>query len=414
MSRLDRAGLSLAAAGPIALIWLHDVRDSGALAALSGSAATAAESRAVVAYLLAYLATWWLTPVLVLSHALRVLARRALALNWLRVMCLLGETLRGLAVPKRALPIALVSVPLVLLEWSVARTLGALNALSLIAGFLLLGPAAYRGLRLPSFAGVAAGYVLVFGVLIPQTLLGIQHSILTDEIGLIAVGPLFWAGSWALGRDLDWEQSLRTAEARNAELQREAERAQLLALRAHLDPHFLFNTLNAIAEWCRDDPAVAERATLQLSKMLRTILDGVRADAWPLSDELALVEQLLDLHHARDPERFTFHISVDASLRTLRLPPMILLSLVENAIKHGPAAGHCGRIEISGCLARECLMLYVRNPGAFGGPRAGGEGIATLEKRLRLAYAEGAAMRYESDDATTLAILKLPIQGEAG
>ena len=55
------------------------------------------------------------------------------------------------------------------------------------------------------------------------------------------------------------------------ELERAAERAQLLALRAHLDPHFLFNTLNAIAEWCRQDGEIAERAVLQLSSMLRAM-----------------------------------------------------------------------------------------------------------------------------------------------
>ena len=59
-------------------------------------------------------------------------------------------------------------------------------------------------------------------------------------------------------------------------MQRDAESARLLALKNHLDPHFLFNTLNAIAEWCRTDGEVAERAVLQLSSMLRVILEGVQ------------------------------------------------------------------------------------------------------------------------------------------
>ena len=65
--------------------------------------------------------------------------------------------------------------------------------------------------------------------------------------------------------------------------QREADHAQLLALRSHLDPHFLFNTLNAIAEWCREDGEVAEQAILQLSSMLRTMMTGISTTTWPLA-----------------------------------------------------------------------------------------------------------------------------------
>jgi len=90
---------------------------------------------------------------------------------------------------------------------------------------------------------------------------------------------LFLVGGWGLARDIDLDARLRAAETRAVELTRAAEAAELLALRAHLDPHFLFNTLNAIAEWCLKDGAVAEEAVLKLSAMLRTLLDGVNFDA---------------------------------------------------------------------------------------------------------------------------------------
>ena len=83
---------------------------------------------------------------------------------------------------------------------------------------------------------------------------------------------LFLVGGWGLARDIWFERRLARAEAQVVGLAREAERAQLMALRTHLDPHFLFNTLNAIAEWCRQDGETAERAVLQLSAMLRTVL----------------------------------------------------------------------------------------------------------------------------------------------
>src|SRR6185503_20288258 len=127
---------------------------------------------------------------------------------------------------------------------------------------------------------------------------------------------------------------------------REAERSQLLALRAHLDPHFLFNTLNAIAEWCREDGETAERAVMQLSAMLRTVLDGVRAPSWAFADELKLLDTLFELHRLRDPERVHVTRRLPAPLPDLQVPPMLLLPLAENAVKHGPAAGHGGDIAL--------------------------------------------------------------------
>ena len=155
---------------------------------------------------------------------------------------------------------------------------------------------------------------------------------------------LFLVGGWGLARDIWLESSLVRSEARAAALAREAERAQLLALRSHLDPHFLFNTLNAIAEWCRDDGEIAERAVLQLSAMLRAVLEGVHAPTWSLREELALVDTLFALHGLRDPQRVRLVRRVPDPLPDVAVPPMVLLPLAENAVKHGVGAGHTGEV----------------------------------------------------------------------
>ena len=85
------------------------------------------------------------------------------------------------------------------------------------------------------------------------------------------------------------ETSLARAEARARPARARGGAGAAAGAALHLDPHFLFNTLNAIAEWCREDGEVAERAVLQLSAMLRTVLAGVRAPTWPLAEELELV-----------------------------------------------------------------------------------------------------------------------------
>jgi len=197
---------------------------------------------------------------------------------------------------------------------------------------------------------------------------------------------MFWVGGWGLGRDIDLEESLHSERARAEQLEREAERAQLLALRSHLDPHFLFNTLNAIAEWCREDGEVAERAVLELSAVLRTVLSGVKTSFWPLDDELELLETVFSLHLLRDPDVFHLRRKIDDGARSMLVPSMVLLPLVENAMKHGPAAGHRGEVDlVASKEPNGDLLLAIENPGAFTGRRDGGEGIAMVESRVMLA-----------------------------
>jgi LytS/YehU family sensor histidine kinase len=193
-------------------------------------------------------------------------------------------------------------------------------------------------------------------------------------------------------------------------LAREAEHAQLLALRAHLDPHFLFNTLNAIAEWCREDGEVAERAVLQLSEILRAVLAGVKAASWPLATELRLVRDLFALHLLRDPNLFTLEWNVPPALAAAVLP-MLLLPLAENAVKHGPAAGHRGVLHVSVRVEGERLRVQIDNAGRYAGPREGSDGLPTALRRLRLAYGDDASLTIGPDGDRTVAVLDLPAAG---
>ena len=154
--------------------------------------------------------------------------------------------------------------------------------LLLFFAFWLTGPASWRWLC--SNRGgrredrVILGYslylllslsvIVILGWIVPM-LARVTWSFMTDPGSLAVLFVLFTVGGWGLGRDIELEEGLRVEQRRAKRLAVEAERAQLLALRAHLDPHFLFNTLNAIAEWCREDPEVAETATLKLADILR-------------------------------------------------------------------------------------------------------------------------------------------------
>jgi LytS/YehU family sensor histidine kinase len=220
---------------------------------------------------------------------------------------------------------------------------------------------------------------------------------------------LFWVGGYGLGRDIDLEASLKQARARANTMAKEAERAQLLALRSHLDPHFLFNTLNAIAEWCREDGETAERATLELSSMLRTIMEATRLRTWSLQRELELAETLLDLHLIRDPGLFELRRNVPEPVPDIELPPMVLLPLVENAVKHGPAAGERGVVELVVEVDADADVRFeISNPGRFAGPRPGGEGLSMVRKRLAHAYGDEATLDIGAHGDRTKAVVTIP------
>lgn len=340
---------------------------------------------------------------------------------------ILRSTVRALLVPRRAIPIALVVVPMTIIQDAYSRDPGAVPiALLLCGSFLLVAPVSWRALfpldkpiaagalpRVLLYAAIGVAVVLGVGWVLPHVL-GLGPTFMTTSPSLAVCLALFWVGGWGLARDIDLEIHLRRARARAEALAREADHAQLLALKSHLDPHFLFNTLNAIAEWCRSDGLVAERAILQLSSMLRTMMTGIGTTTWPLAREIELVDALFALHAIRDPSLFRVEREVDASLAGVEVPPMVLLPLVENAMKHGPLARHKGvvRFVVKEGAAEAAgpppIDVEISNPGAYKGPRAGGSGLPIVEKRLALAYGKAARFTIEADGDRTRSRVLLP------
>ncbi len=340
-------------------------------------------------------------------------------------------TLRALTAPGRLSAMGLVAALLLIEQGRFSDDPRApAVAAAMVLAFVLVGPASWRALspgddagdgagggrgaskagqlgRLAAYGAVGAGAIALTGVLLPR-LLGMGSTFLTDAGSLPVATALFWVGGWGLGRDIERHEGLRAARRRAAELAREAERAELLALRSQLDPHFLFNTLNAIAEWCREDGAVAERAILTLSSLLRTMLEGVKRPGWPLRDELRLASMLVELHAVRDPEATRLELEEGGDLEGVEVPPMVVLALVENALKHGPGKGHRGPWRL--CLRAEGARLHIEleNPGEYAGDRPGGRGLPGLRRRLALAYGPGATFSIEGGGGRTRARLSLP------
>ncbi|MFO0724582.1 MAG: histidine kinase [Myxococcota bacterium] len=317
-------------------------------------------------------------------------------------MELLLDTWKQLLAPRRLLPVLVLATPLLVAQHELSTARGAIFlAVGVVLAFLALGPFAYRRLFSRDSRGPLALRLLLMLALcslaplasrwVPQYF-GFGHSFISSGANVFVSGALFLVGSVGLGRDIELEAAWRREHARAEAMRREAEHAQVLAMRAQFDPHFLFNTLNAIAEWCREDPAVAERAILGLSEMLREILAGVENDRWPLSRELSLVEALWSLYGARDPGRFEHSIEAAPADTAIFVPPLILLPLAENAMKHGPERGQRGPVSLRVEREGEGVRVSIENPGAFAGRRPGGEGVRMVERRLELSYGKRSAL----------------------
>jgi signal transduction histidine kinase len=226
-------------------------------------------------------------------------------------------------------------------------------------------------------------------------------------------------------------------------LRLQSSRSELKALRAQINPHFLFNALNAIASLIHTDPGRADTAVEQLAEVFRYTLRRSEQEWAPLDQELAFARAYLDVEQARFGSRLAFSIDADPSLAGLQVPSMLLQTLVENAVKHGISRVRgAGRIEVRATGHDGRLRLEVRDTGpgpelpmTGDSPRdngrqglsplqpqtgtvpqaplhpAEGEGFGLRSVRERLAgyFGTDASLDLAREDGWTVARLDLPI-----
>src|SRR4051812_11482524 len=207
------------------------------------------------------------------------------------------------------------------------------------------------------------------------------------------------------------------AEARAAELRRGALETQQLAtrlrlLQAQVEPHFLFNTLSNVRRLCQSD-AVAGRAMLgQLTRYLRAALPKMRSHETTLAEELDLVSAYLGVQKIRMGARLDSAIDAPEALLRARVPPMMLATLVENAVKHGigPLA-EGGAIRVKAERAGDALTLSVADNGrGLTAASGSGVGLANVRARLAALYGERAGLRLELNTPRgVVAIISLPV-----
>jgi hypothetical protein len=198
-----------------------------------------------------------------------------------------------------------------------------------------------------------------------------------------------------------------------------ATEAELRALRAQVNPHFLFNALNTIGYLIQTSPARAHGTLMKLTALLRGVLRSADA-ATTLGDEIDLVSAYLEIECARFEERLHVDIDVPGELRGIRVPALMIQPLVENAIKHGIANSRGGgSVRIISRSDGDNLAITVRNSGArvtdadITRGRKTGVGLANLDARLRHQYGDSASLTLVATADETRAEILLPLARRA-
>jgi two-component sensor histidine kinase len=318
-----------------------------------------------------------------------------------------------------------------LLALAVSVLFGALNSLpasapqievtiahAIAVGFtalLAFGLLEQRPLRLPPWL---PRWVLQLGGVVVAVPIGVllAHAIamaidehaahapgqMTGLIALIVEGLLFgpWIALGAMVRQRDVfvrDQALRF-DLERSELEREATQARMRLLQAQVQPHFLFNTLANVQALVDAGSPRASTVLKSLIAYLRAAVPRLQESTTTIGQELELVRAYLEVMHMRMPDRLQFELRVDEGTTALSCPPMTLLTLVENAVRHGIDPGEDGGridVEVTARAGRCSVRVSDTGVGLKPGNRGLGSGLASLRERLALAFGDDAELKIE-------------------
>jgi hypothetical protein len=293
-------------------------------------------------------------------------------------------------------------------------------ALVAAAGVLTrnLGPAVRWAVYLPLFAAAGGLGTLLTGVVLfaagrlprEAILVVFEENFRGTIPTTIAIGVITMTFESWKSRLRETELELRTQQLERERAERLASEAQLASLSARVQPHFLFNTLNAIAALVRDNPREAEQMVERLSSVLRGSLD--QALTLPLERELALVEDYLEIQRARHGDRLRFAIECDAAAAAgATVPPFAVQTLIENAVIH-VAGRRADGVDVHVRVHRrgDDVLVDVTDNGEGFGPevQAPGHGLDNLRGRLRALFGERAGLELDRGPGRMTVRLRVP------
>ena len=224
---------------------------------------------------------------------------------------------------------------------------------------------------------------------------------------LFTVWSLLYFGYHAFSR-------ARHAEVDRWQMESTVKEAELRALKSQVNPHFIFNSLNTVRALIHEDPATAETMVTRLAGLLRYALQAGQLETVSLERELAIVRDYLAVEKIRFEERLRPTFEIDALALSLAVPPLLLQTLVENAVKYGVGGDPSGvDIVVSASLNENVLKLSVANTGRLSsGGASTGLGLRNATERLRMIFGERAVLRLsEKKPGWVVAEVVMPAKG---
>lgn len=332
-------------------------------------------------------------------------------LNWYWIFQLAGWNIAAL--------LALLSLSFAPVSWAIIGVSWWSAASGLLLSILWRRVLRQRGWINGRFAWQVVLPSLLLLALMQCVLAGLAYVVL-QPFG--AVTSLRWLPSaWVswFGIFLVWTvlysliQSLRRAsrfEAEALRLQVLAKDAELRALQAQVNPHFFFNSLNSVRALVFENQEAAASMVDQLAALMRHALQSNQHDTVPLGEEWQAVQAYLVIEAIRFEERLRVTLGIDAGLEAIRIPPMALQTLVENAVKHGVEPSLDGSaISITARRHNGFVRIAVSNTGTLraqsGSTRVG---MANARQRLALALGAAATLSLDERDGAVHAVLMLP------
>jgi signal transduction histidine kinase len=258
------------------------------------------------------------------------------------------------------------------------------------------------------------------GTILAGLLRGLQLSnMLTERLwgvsmtmGLgIGVGCVVMAAAIIRERQARDEARLHRAEAERQQLEKNILEAKLQLMQAQVEPHFLFNTLANVQHLVETDPPAASRMLDSLIHYLRAALPQMREATTTLGREVDMARAFLEIHRVRMGSRLDYHIDVPTALACAPFPPMMLISLVENAIKHGvDPCCDSGSITLHASERDGRLIVSVIDTGeGIVAKQGGGVGLTNIRERLKALYGSDARLLLaENSPHGVVATLEVP------
>jgi hypothetical protein len=284
------------------------------------------------------------------------------------------------------------------------RPVRKVNVLVLIGA--VLAYAAVRSAMDVSYARTFGG--IVDAGLLFDTAIAVFHAYLLLACVIVAVATL-----------ISTQREAGERRRREAHVEGALTHAKLHQLRADLHPHFLFNTLNAVAALLHTDPAAAERTIAKLSELLRRSFRVTEELEIPLAEELEFLETYLALQKTRFGERLGTRMVVhDRELFRAVVPPLIVQPLVENAILHGVTKRPLGGVvEVDVRADGETLHIEVRDDGPGSDPATifarGNIGVSNTAARLESLYGDRQSLSFRFDGHVFVAAIAMPLSFQA-